>query len=133
MSKIIEWADELQSGKYEQGKGLLKSDGRYCCLGVLCEAVLDLPSVGNDGLVGFYVQEGEEERFESLPSSIKTKYSLGKSITQKEADLINSTTTIIVSPYMSREITLITLNDSGVPFYAIGMLIKLLGWGEGNE
>jgi hypothetical protein len=33
----IKWAKALESGRYKQGKGRLKTqDGRYCCLGVLC-------------------------------------------------------------------------------------------------
>lgn len=32
------WVEALRSGKYKQGKHCLKTDdGRYCCLGVLCE------------------------------------------------------------------------------------------------
>ena len=32
------WADALLSGKYEQGRGQLKTEyGLYCCLGVACE------------------------------------------------------------------------------------------------
>lgn len=32
------WIDALRSGEYEQGHRALKdSDGRYCCLGVLCD------------------------------------------------------------------------------------------------
>lgn len=32
------WVDALRSGNYEQGSYMLKSgDGRYCCLGVLCD------------------------------------------------------------------------------------------------
>jgi hypothetical protein len=32
------WIKELRSGKYEQGKGVLKTvGGKYCCLGVACE------------------------------------------------------------------------------------------------
>ena len=31
------WVDALRSGKYEQGKEILKRDGKYCCLGVLCD------------------------------------------------------------------------------------------------
>lgn len=31
------WVEALRSGKYEQGKGALKQDNKYCCLGVLCE------------------------------------------------------------------------------------------------
>lgn len=31
------WCQALESGKYLQGKGALRTDdGRYCCLGVLC-------------------------------------------------------------------------------------------------
>lgn len=32
-----EWIAALRSGKYPQGIGSLNRDGRYCCLGVLCE------------------------------------------------------------------------------------------------
>ncbi len=32
------WCKALRSGKYQQGKEKLKSDdGKFCCLGVLCE------------------------------------------------------------------------------------------------
>jgi hypothetical protein len=31
------WLTALRSGNYEQGKGALANNGRYCCLGVLCE------------------------------------------------------------------------------------------------
>ena len=30
------WVEALRSGEYEQGRGALLRDGRYCCLGVLC-------------------------------------------------------------------------------------------------
>lgn len=32
--KLVE---ALRSGKYEQGKGQLKKDNKFCCLGVLCD------------------------------------------------------------------------------------------------
>lgn len=31
------WITALESGEFEQGKGSLADNGRYCCLGVLCE------------------------------------------------------------------------------------------------
>jgi hypothetical protein len=31
------WVKALLSGKYKQGRGALKLDGRFCCLGVLCD------------------------------------------------------------------------------------------------
>lgn len=32
-----QWVKALRSGKYEQGRGTLKLEKKYCCLGVLCE------------------------------------------------------------------------------------------------
>lgn len=31
------WIDALRSGKYIQGKGYLKKENKFCCLGVLCD------------------------------------------------------------------------------------------------
>lgn len=31
------WTTALRSGKYKQGKGGLCRDGKFCCLGVLCD------------------------------------------------------------------------------------------------
>jgi hypothetical protein len=31
------WIDALRSGEYKQGRGRLKRDDAYCCLGVLCD------------------------------------------------------------------------------------------------
>lgn len=33
----LQWAQELRSGNYTQGKGMLKHKGCHCALGVLCE------------------------------------------------------------------------------------------------
>lgn len=55
------WVAALRSGKYDQGKGRLRSEnGGYCCLGVLCDLY------GND-LWRFedYVGDDEEEDNES--------------------------------------------------------------------
>lgn len=32
-----QWMAALRSGEYEQGYERLKEDGRFCCLGVLCD------------------------------------------------------------------------------------------------
>lgn len=34
---LREWVTALESDKYQQGKILLCSEGKYCCLGVACE------------------------------------------------------------------------------------------------
>jgi hypothetical protein len=31
-----EWVKALRSGEYQQGRGGLRSEDKYCCLGVLC-------------------------------------------------------------------------------------------------
>ena len=35
------WIKRLRSDKYEQGEGKLKSNDKYCCLGVLCEIAVE--------------------------------------------------------------------------------------------
>ncbi len=34
---IIKWIEALRSGKYKQGRDLLRKDDEYCCLGVACD------------------------------------------------------------------------------------------------
>ena len=31
------WVEALRSGEYKQGKGALRREGMFCCLGVLCD------------------------------------------------------------------------------------------------
>lgn len=31
------WLAALRSGEYKQGRGFLQRDGKFCCLGVLCD------------------------------------------------------------------------------------------------
>lgn len=33
------WLVALRSGRYEQGRSYLRSEDRFCCLGVLCDLV----------------------------------------------------------------------------------------------
>ena len=35
------WVAALRSGKYTKGKGALSYEGSYCCLGVLCEVMME--------------------------------------------------------------------------------------------
>jgi hypothetical protein len=35
------WVSALRSGKYEQGQHYLCEEGKFCCLGVLCDIVKD--------------------------------------------------------------------------------------------
>jgi hypothetical protein len=54
------WIKALLSGEYKQGRHALLEDGRYCCLGVLCELakqdgvrVSKKPGRGSDTRVAF--------------------------------------------------------------------------------
>lgn len=42
------WLLGLRSGQYKQGRGSLQRDGRFCCLGVLCE-VSPAVNIRNNG------------------------------------------------------------------------------------
>jgi hypothetical protein len=35
------WIDALRSGNYKQGETYLNADGKFCCLGVLCEIAIE--------------------------------------------------------------------------------------------
>lgn len=70
---IKEWVAELRSGKYQQGKRLLRSaDDEYCCLGVLCELAV------KHGVIGPAEQKNEysygygpnSEWFGALPPKV---------------------------------------------------------------
>ena len=36
----IAWIEALESGKYEQGRIYLNDNGKFCCLGVLCDILV---------------------------------------------------------------------------------------------
>ena len=50
-----DWLEALRSGRYPQGRNLLRSeDGEFCCIGVLCEVLverglMDAPQLVRDG------------------------------------------------------------------------------------
>ena len=46
--KTETWIAALRSGKYEQGRLSLCSNGQFCCLGVLAE-ITDVPIMGAEG------------------------------------------------------------------------------------
>jgi hypothetical protein len=53
------WVEALRSGNYEQGRGLLRAEDQYCCLGVLCEvAGIECTLSESDGVYAF---DGESQ------------------------------------------------------------------------
>lgn len=56
------WVAALRSGKYQQASGTLNDEGRFCCLGVLCE-ISGLGAWGEhngDGLIPYETSKDKE-------------------------------------------------------------------------
>ncbi len=50
------WVAKLRSGAYKQGKGSLQKNGKFCCLGVLCD---------------LFKEEGHNGHWEPLPGGLE--------------------------------------------------------------
>lgn len=130
MMKAAEWVKALRSGDYEQGQDYLCRDGKFCCLGVLCE-ILDLPKEVVPG----------PELAPELPDSIyyvfnglnsyATKRSVQQSVIPASAqatileDLnLRQTVTDEVGDGRSLHTHLICMNDEGRSFNEIADYIE---------
>jgi len=61
------WLDALRSGKYQQGKSLLRpTENNYCCLGVLCK-------IAEEQEICKYIPSDEHEGF-TIPFEDKENY-----------------------------------------------------------
>jgi len=70
-----EWVAKLRSGKYEQGRGRLRSkDDQYCCLGVLCEIGVEGGMIEPPILVGLDYLYNRNSAF--LPNALVEEYGL---------------------------------------------------------
>lgn len=49
------WVAALRSGEYKQGKNALQRDGKFCCLGVLCEIAVQEGVISADRRGGLSV------------------------------------------------------------------------------
>ena len=70
------WIEALRSGKYKQGRDVLRSsDDRFCCLGVLCDISGQGQWEGESSEAGYYYYErnGQPAEFEgiNLPSFVE--------------------------------------------------------------
>jgi hypothetical protein len=94
------WVEALRSGKYVQGKGMLRfKDNNFCCLGVLCDIVDSSRWVFTRGTADCYGYDGCHT---ILPGNIarSTEFPDG------------------------HKGTLIHMNDTGVPFSEIANYIE---------
>lgn len=109
------WIEALRSGKYQQGKGVLRTDtDHFCCLGVLCDLV-DPSGWRGTGLIETSV-DGMDVSQEAYPffsisdvgSAVSLPHDLRKQLGLHIADIQ----------------ALIRMNDSGNPFESIAKHIE---------
>lgn len=111
------WIAALRSGEYEQGRGYLKSDGKFCCLGVLCDLAL------KDGIV-----EADEERSSNVSygdpaNSVDCSDHVLPWAVRRWAEIDSSLGDEIMvditgHPYLT------TVNDKGATFEQIAQIIE---------
>jgi hypothetical protein len=95
------WVEALRSGKYKQGKGMLRNEkGQFCCLGVLCDITnVELITLMNGLSESVFYYNGN-------PSFLTTKH-------LQEISLDGS-----------QQNVLIDMNDQGICFDAIADYIE---------
>jgi len=66
------WIDALESGEYEQTKGLLKRKDSYCCLGILCQisGLGEFKQLMGDKFFSYILTNGETCSLAALPNEI---------------------------------------------------------------
>lgn len=65
----MKWVEALRSGRYEQGKAMLKTkEGKYCCLGVACD--LFMKDKGGEWGVDKYDLPHFQKQYGDLPTSV---------------------------------------------------------------
>ncbi len=106
-----EWLKALESGRYQQGCGTLRSGGTYCCLGVFCELQSD---VTFDALNMQYRQD--RDLFTAYLTEDLYKR-LG--LRSKTGELVQP---ITFNSYPRR--TLAEMNDNGMTFKDIAAYIR---------
>lgn len=104
------WVEALRSGRYEQGYGKLSQNGKFCCLGVLCEIAVQ------DGIIGvrdinddtLFYGNNHEGSATVLPHTVREWAGLGE-----RGVLIPS-----------KQRSLVEINDHRTPFSRIADIIE---------
>lgn len=92
------WVEALRSGKYEQGQGSLRSaDNRFCCLGVLCDLIVQeergvwtQPHGPESSLWFTYSKDPVDNRIGFLPQVMLTDLGLDYDLQRDFASLNDS-------------------------------------------
>jgi hypothetical protein len=110
------WVTALESGEYTQGIGVLQQNGKYCCLGVLCElavkeGIIQPPTPDMDDTY----QYGSHQTWssETLPDEVIDW-----------AQMISNEGLISLNYDDKSYSSLVDMNDSGVSFKQIAEKIR---------
>lgn len=115
------WVEDLRSGKYEQGKSVLRTEtDKFCCLGVLCEIAVMNDVIPAPELTGAEYRYGDPSGDRSaavLPGVVQDWSGLFDGLPYAPAELVNDTGDELY-------VDLASLNDGGMPFPQIADVIN---------
>lgn len=129
MNKEIKakWIAALTSGEYTQGKDYLNRNGKFCCLGVLCDLYRKETGMGEwivaggDGLNAF-VTPNDQEYFPAISESIRLTHL--DVVAWSDIGDRNPAGLPMKGISECRTASLASLNDCGIPFGDIAKLIE---------
>ena len=120
------WLTALRSGEYEQGQGYLNNDGKFCCLGVLCDLAVKF------GATTVEYPDGSEDPRD--PARKAVRYGLAGSVgvlpeSVREwaglREFVGELRTPIEGEHLSKYSDLASLNDfAGYTFHQIADVIE---------
>lgn len=119
LAGLTRWVEALRSGKYPQGVGFLHSEGKYCCLGVLC-AVQGRPQQLGVGALDRHYFDGDSTGIASANPLYQTIGDYGYFPREVSGTLVKGDRTGSIA------LGLTDLNDEEIPFSDIITVLELL-------
>lgn len=108
------WALALESGEYTQGMGVLRTEGAFCCLGVLCDLHLKRTGAGS----------WDRDDHSVLGYKVAQRVDVGLPPYEVMAWLGINDSNISQSPGEAFVSSIVAENDNGSPFRYIATMIR---------
>lgn len=111
------WLEALRSGRYQQTRKMLESDGKFCCLGVLCDIALKGGIVTrfteDDRVIYRSSKDKYDYSYVCLPSDLADWAGLERTNPSAPLAYVPSNNAELVDGTSDGMITLAELNDDG--------------------
>lgn len=120
-----QWTAALRSGEYEQGQGSLRRDGKFCCLGVLCDQAVKagiIPEPTQRDILDDLLY-GQEKNSITLPAEVMEWAGVTDANPLVDAGILPEGVKWEVEPGDGANPALANLNDGGTPFAVIADII----------